>query len=172
MFPKKISTTQIEDNTSELTKFADITDDDVANIWINNGEIKDLNPVYAYDAPLYVKMLFRFRNTKISPHSDYSPAFLFNGVDPGNRYKLLRYFNLHDQNDLIHFFVWIRSSFGKYEVEQIAEKTNYDVLYDDFLKYNEIKFFLRLPLIVQQYVVTEYNKHIEDFDKYIEKLDK
>jgi hypothetical protein len=162
-FPKKISINQIADKVSELYKFANITEDDVANIWIN-GEIKNLDSAYAFDAPLYVKMLFRFRGTKISPHLDYSPAFLFNGVDPGNRNRLLVYFDLYDCHDVIHFFVWISSSFGKYEINQIAEKTNSNVLYDDFLKNNEIKFFLSLSLLVQQHIIDKYNNYIENFE--------
>jgi len=108
-------------------------------------------------------MVFRFRNTKIGPHVDHSPSFLFNGIDPSNRSRLLRYFDLDDSHDVINFFVWIRSSFGKYEIDGIAKETVTNVLYEDFIKMNEIRFFLSLPLIAQQHIINKYTTYIEKF---------
>lgn len=160
--PQNITFGDILDKKTDLEAFSNITEADIQDIWIRSGEARVAEYVYSFDAPLYVKMVFRFRNT-IYGDSPPSPSFLFNGLDPGNRHKLLRHFNLEDYTDVMHFFVWIKSTFSKYTIQQISKKTSVDVPFGTFIGTNEIKFFFGLPETVQKHIVKKYDKYNTKF---------
>jgi len=160
--PQNITFEDVLDKKTELEKLSNITETDIQDIWIRSGEARVAEYVYSFEGPLYVKMVFRFRNT-IHEDSPPSPSFFFNGLDPGNRNKLLQRFDLGDYIDVMHFFVWIRSSFSRYTTEQISRKTSIYVPFESFTQMNEIKFFLALPETVQRHIVKKYEKYNTKF---------
>jgi len=69
----------IQKFNKQLVEFSNITENQIRDIWYNNGEeyLNDFtNLEYKGDIPLYQKMIFRFRN------GGNKASRLFNGCDP------------------------------------------------------------------------------------------
>ena len=172
MFEQQYYITSDEINTykDKLIRLSNITEVNIMNIWFTRNDLRDEDLgklVYYYDAPVYQKMIWRFRN------SEKSPAFLYNGCDPCNKEKLLKWFGLSNfelnnrfGNRLMEFFVWLKSSYSEYQCKNLLQSN--DTLYVHTCinnwNINEITFFFGLLSSDQQKLIDEYNKVYKDFN--------
>ena len=141
--------------STQLLEFGNIDEKTIMNIWIEPSEplVADLSTIkYDYTIPLYQKMIFRFRN------GSNSPAFLFNGVDPCNRHKLLCKFGMYDDlcYKIMDFFVWIKSMLSPYYIRQIMTPDEVERCLIQW-NINEIKFFFCLLQASQEKLINKYN---------------
>jgi hypothetical protein len=141
----------IYEKRAKLIRFSNITEQQIQDIWIKRGEeyITDFSSLeYNCSAPLYQKMIFRYRN------GNKLAVRLWNGCDPFNRRHLLNYFSLLEDTDqdLIEFFSWIANSLGEHQIKDLdgADVTLW--------KKNNIEFYFLLPLHIQNKLITNYNK--------------
>jgi len=155
--------TEFVEHKHNIAKMSKLTEHDIMDVWIESDEdpVKDLSKiVYSYDAPLYQKMIWRFRQTK-------SPTLLHNEIDPCNRKILLRYFdldhwNLYNKfnNRLLEFFVWLKSQ--HFSQEDFTDQEKADKHLRDW-KENEMVFFINLLECDQQRLINKYNEYYRNF---------
>lgn len=162
-----LTTEQLEKHKDEFLKLSNITEADIRDIYIKPEEKfihnQDLpNIVYHFSEPLYIKMIFRFRNTTFgNPSRKPSIASFHRQVDPHNQHLLqLKYFkDIRIIYQLLEFFAWISSSLGLHDIILLSN----DVMADDTNYINEwynnvIQFYFNLPPNIKLKLITQYNE--------------
>ena len=182
-----------------LLRFSSLTEKDIQRIWGNNQidqidqiDLSDLQ--YHLNAPLYQKMIFRYRTCS------NQAACLWNAIDQINRRILLNYFELSDINarlpfsiaadvsdeefnrlskeyirddgNLVEFLAWIANMLGPIDIFQLEGLSNNLMLGERYSisKYyplwmkNSIEFFFSLPIKKQQILIDRYNHR--EVDEY------
>ena len=148
----------------KLVKFSHINEHDIRDLWyLHKDEYLDdfSQLVYKWDAPLYQKMIFRFRN------GNNKATTLYMGCDPCNKQKLMFNYELYesDINEIIYFFGWLTNSLNKYEINEILSLNDKDSLSkNEALLRNDIVFFFSLSNEQRNLLINKYN--IECVDKF------
>lgn len=172
----------LELHKESLLNLSNLCEAQIREIWINKGdEYIETNKLaeltYRYDAPLYQKMIFRFR------HTEYEPSRLVKQVDYSNRRRIAHYFRImeHEEykiDELFEFFAWIKNQFGVIDIYLLNFADNYkikgrndisnDPLVVRWKETRAIKFYFESSREVQNRLTTKYNK--ECVDKYNESI--
>lgn len=152
-----ISLDYIIELESELLKLSKLTEYHIQDIWISSNETKldnfnDL--IYSWDAPLYQKMIFRFRNC------EKNPSMFYNQLDPVNKNHLINFICASSVEQVIDFFIWLRSNYNEY----ILEMMKMDEYLINFWKDNELNFFFEINRKWQNKFVNTYNEYIRRFN--------
>jgi hypothetical protein len=142
-----------------------MSEQDVIKMWGGPDDF-DLEKIqYRWDAPLYEKMLWRFRQNNGSPF-----AFC-HSCDPSNMLRPLDYYNIYNNRnkDLIEFFAWIKNGMGIidfYDLFDANMTMKHDQITEIFpyknWKVNEIVFFLNLTVPIQEKIIDKYNINCVD----------
>jgi hypothetical protein len=102
MFSAQVLYDELQAFRDKLSDLSRLDEDQIQRLWsTGDGKLpspKDLE--YSYDAPLYVKMIFRFRQ------NSSQPACFWNSVDPANQRYLQRIYSVECTNSL-YFLSWI-----------------------------------------------------------------
>ena len=148
-------------NKVNLLKFSDLSEQDIKHFWMgdNDKDIIDLKKlIYRYDAPIYQKMIWRFRNCNKSPSS------FWNQIDPVQQNNLaFRYDIYFDNKELLYFLSWIKNGLCYTDIHNLDMTDN---LYNVW-QLNEIKFFFMLNNALQEDFIKRYNTEcIDTFNNY------
>lgn len=145
----------------QLMKMSTTNEFDIQKIFIrpNEEQFFDFsNLIYRYDAPLYQKMIFRFRQC------DKSPFRFWNQLDPSNRNAFLRYFNFYSENkiEITEFFAWLKNGLGIGDFHELYGTQNNEYTPGELPGYklwleNEIVFFFGIDEEKQQQLINKYN---------------
>lgn len=155
----------INNNKIGLLHLALLCENDIKNLWIQNidEDVENLQTlVYRYDAPLYQKMIWRFRNCK------NNPCVFFIQIDPSNQnYLIQKYFGYssryYNNKQLLEFFAWIKNMLGEYDLRDLDKSGQ---LINLWKNNNEIDFFFMANILVQNNLISRYNR--ECVDRYNE----
>lgn len=163
---RRVTLEWINEHRTELDKMSKMTEFDIQNMWIQDGEnrLSDFGHLqYRWDAPLFQKMIFRYWNAK------KSPSRLATQIDSGNRQRMLTYFGIFDlnENDLVEFFAWLKNGLGVYDLYELhGGLPSTDAVKDTVLfklwNINEIVFFFGINKTLQTILMTRYNKECVD----------
>lgn len=149
---------------SNLIEFSNITESQIRDIWFRKGEthLEDFSALeYDSDAPLYQKMIFRFRN------GGNLASRLCNQIDPSNQSLILCYFGMtwNDGRELIDFFAWISNSLGIYHILELEGCIKENSTYIKIWKENDINFFFSLPLEKQIILINKCNEMLKRYNE-------
>lgn len=160
----QITIESLNKHKDDLINLSNIDEFKIRDIWYHSGDIYLDNFVkieYDFDIPLYQKMIFRYRN------GGNLATRLYQGLDPGNRNRLLLNYNLYysDNNELMEFLAWIANGLGIIDIINLEGISYNDKLNSQYIpkwRQNEIKFFFDLDVIKQQLLIDRYNKDCVD----------
>lgn len=140
-----------------FSKMAKITESDIREIFIHLREtkletFKDL--VYAYDAPLYQKMIFRLRNC------EGSPSRFYHQIDYSNQDKFASYFGIYGNefHVIMEFMAWIKNGLGLCDLEEIGDTPEQIDEYTKLWEKNELYFFFGVSDKWERELINRYNK--------------
>lgn len=160
---KYITYESLSEQKQRLEKMSAMTEFDIQVIWRESYEqkcddFKDL--VYNYDIPLYQKMIFRFR------HAEMSPSKFIKQLDPVNQQRILSYLQIYD-TQLVEFLAWLKNGIGIFDLHSMQTEVSSidDVENTQLYKFwskNEIVFFFAIDKILQDTLITRYNKECVD----------
>ena len=150
----------------KLHHFSNITEDDIQNIWIQDGDkrIKNYSKmVYTSNMPIFKKMIFHFALSNRSACSFWIKQSIY------NKLILLKYFGMdyEETRELIDFFHWITQKNWLYILSQLDNRITIDNFmsseYFTYMKnYDQINFFWLLDPEKQQRVIDIYNENVVD----------
>lgn len=144
--------------------FSHISGKDIQQIWsttkekLNEEQFEKLE--YHWNAPLWTKMFFRWKN------EGYSAINLWSDCDPNNRQRLLNYFKLGNEWQYVEFFHWMRNSLSvvdivhleKGKIDDVKELETSD--HAKLWKNNEIVYFYFLSQNKQEALIFRYNEEV------------
>ncbi len=145
---------EIDELKDGLLKLANMTEDDVIEIFIQPGEERVVPEEYDFQMPLYHKMVWRFRNEHVNGHPE--PCYFLNGCDPGNQHKVFAYFDIkgHPVKRITQFLGWIRNGLSDYYLGKIEGVTDEDK--ERWDKENSIHFYFNSSDELKQGII-DYN---------------
>jgi hypothetical protein len=163
---KRITIDWLNQFKPQLVKLSNMTECDIRNIWILPNESRDVDLTtieYSYNAPLYQKMIFRYRQC------EYSAPGFFRQIDVFNQQRMLDYFSLIeiDACELVEFFAWIKNGLGSYDLtvlefneftNELCQRSNYVQKW----KANQVTFFFDLSDQLKLSLIYRYNKECVD----------
>ena len=160
----KVTLKQILSQSEKLHKLAKLDEEQIQEIFRNDSEEKVTNFTeleYRYDAPLYQKMIFRFRNCQ------NSPCGMIYQCDPVNQGYITRHFGFYQgSKDLISFFAWIKNSLGLYDIKNMESLFGQDIE-NLWRTKNEVDLFFAVNENLQRHLIKGYNAMISKYLAHI-----
>lgn len=200
---RRLNLEEFEFQKDKLLTFSHLGEKDIWKIWSEPGDdqISDFSSLeYRFDAPLYQKMIFRYRDS-----SSQAAPFWY-GCDRDNKRKMLERFGLYtmdtrlpismvislsdqefdilskeyirDDGHLIEFLAWIVNMLGPcdiFHLEGLPDNLLFPQCIEQSKYYplwrqNGIEFFFSLLIDKRQALIDQYNQ--KEVDEYNKMINK
>jgi len=170
----KLDLVTLEKNKPKFLAMSSMGEKEICELWLVQGGGEeaayrniDLKTIVKYNplAPLWEKMLWRFRNCS------GCTSVMWNQIDPGNQMRLLREHGLGNYNysnqkipNCMHFFAWLKNGLGLADLSMLLGSSDKTLVMTKETKRwaqsNAIQYYYNSPEKLQNLLRDAYNNFL------------